>query len=99
VKCLHRIIVILGVALVTLAPIVCRVDAPENAYDETDTPFSLFTPVIVGTNLTSPEESIGAIREEQLQSPEFDIATHEVTPKPGMYNSHSLLILLCKFLC
>jgi len=99
VKCLQWIIVILGIGLVSLAPILPRVDAPETVYDETDTPVNLATPAVVGTNLTKPRETLPAIREEQPEWWEPHIATHEVAPKLGMRDSHSLLSRLCKFLC
>lgn len=99
VKCLHWIIVILGMGLVSLAPIIPRVDVPETVYDETDVPVNLATPVVVGTSLTKPNEKLGTIREEQVESWQPDIATHDVASKPGVDDSHSLLCVLCKFLC
>jgi hypothetical protein len=99
VKCLHWIIVILGIGLVSLAPITHRPDAPETAYDETDTPVSLTRPDVVGLNLTMPSEKLGATPTEQWGSWEPDITTHEVALKPGVRDSQSRLSLLCKFLC
>jgi hypothetical protein len=98
-KCLQWMVVILGISLVSLAPIIPRVDLPETVYDETDTPVNLATPVAVGTNLTKPREKLPANREEKRGWWEPHIATHEAAPKLGMRDSHSVLSLLCKFLC
>jgi hypothetical protein len=98
VKCLHWIIVILAIGVVSLAPIVPRVDAPETVYNETDTPVNLATPVVVGTSFTKPSEKPAAIGEERGRSREPYIA-HAMGPEPGVRDSRSPLSLLCKFLC
>ena len=99
VKCLHWIIVILGVSLFAVAPIVTRVDAPETAYDETDAPVNLATPIAVGINFILPNDRRGTISREQPGSPQSASKPHEVALTPGMHDSHSLLSLLCTFLC
>jgi hypothetical protein len=98
-KYLRWIIVILGIGLVSLAPIVPRVDAPETPYDEAETPVNLDTPAVVGINLRTPSATLGAIPRERREWWEPGIATHEVALKPGMRDSRSLLSLLCQFLC
>ena len=97
-KCLHWIIVILAIGLVSLAPIVPRLDAPETVYNETDTPVNLATPVVVGTGFTKPSEKPAAIGEERAGSRE-PYSAHAMEPESGVRDSHSLLTLLCTHLC
>jgi hypothetical protein len=99
VKCLHWIIVIVGIGLISLRPIVPQIDAPETAYNESDSPVDLATPVVVGINLTMPGEKLRLIPAEERVSCKPGITRREVSLKPGMSDSHSWLTLLCKFLC
>ena len=85
--------------LVSVALIQPRVDDPETPYDETDTSANLAIPVVVGMNVTIPSEKLGAIPREQRQLRKPGVTTHESVLKPGMRDSHSLLSLLCTFLC
>jgi hypothetical protein len=53
-KCLRWAIVIFGVCVIFLTSIVPRVDSPETAYNETDAPTNLTTPLVAQPNLVTP---------------------------------------------
>jgi hypothetical protein len=98
-KLLRWTIVIVGVSFVFLVPIVPQVDAPETAYDETDTPINLTTPLVARTNFVGHTGHYVAIPREKRVRWTPGAAMYEVRLKPAMRTSHSLLNLLCKLLC
>jgi hypothetical protein len=97
-KYLRWMIVILGI-FVCLSSIIPRVDAPETAYDETDAPVNVATPLVARTNVVMPAAHIVAISREQQVAWKSDTAMHIAMPKPVLRVSHSLLDLLCTLLC
>jgi hypothetical protein len=74
-------------------------DAPETAYNETDTPVNLTTPIVARTNLVMPTWHLVAIPREQRVWWKPGTAMYGVTLKPRMRASHSLLNLLCELRC
>ena len=89
----------LGVLFVSLSSIVPRLDAPETSYNETDTPVNVTTPLAVRNDLGVPAVQTVAVRGEQSARLELHATVNGVPQKPGMRTSHSLLKVLCTFLC
>jgi hypothetical protein len=98
-KCLRWAIVIFGVCVIFLTSIVPRVDSPETAYNETDAPTNLTTPLVAQPNLVTPTVHSVVIPREERGWREPVTAMHVVRPKPGIRVSHSLLDLLCTLIC
>jgi hypothetical protein len=98
-KYLRWTIIIVGVLFVCLSSIVPRVDSPETAYNETDTPTNLTTPLVARPNLVTPTVDSVTLPQEQRVRWEPVAAIHRVTLKLGIRVSHSLLDLLCTLLC
>jgi hypothetical protein len=98
-KYLRWTIVIFGVCFVSLSSIVPRVDSPETAYNETDAPVNLTTPLVTQPNLVTPTVHSVVIPREQRVWWEPVTAMCVVTLKRGIRVSHSLLDLLCTLLC
>jgi len=98
-RLLRWAIVIVGVSFVSLASIVPRVDAQETAYDETDSPVNLTTPIVARTNLVAPIGHTVAIPKEQRVWSKPGTAMYGVALQPRMRASYSLLNLLCELLC
>ena len=92
-------IVIFGVCFVSLSSIIPRVDSPETAYDETDAPVNLTTPLVARPNLVTPTVHSVVIPREQRVWWEPVTAMDVARPKLGIRVSHSLLDLLCALLC
>jgi hypothetical protein len=98
-KYIRWTIVIMGVWFVSMSSIVPRFDAPETAYNETDTPVNLTTPIVARTNLVVPAGHSVVIPREQRVWREADTTLHGLSLKPALRVSHSLLDLLCTLLC
>jgi hypothetical protein len=98
-KYLRWTIIIFGVFFVSLSSIVPRVDSPETAYNEADTPVNLTTPLVARPNLVTPTVHSVVIPREQRAWWEPVTAMRVVTLKRGIRVSHSLLNLLCALLC
>jgi hypothetical protein len=98
-KYIRWTIVIVGVWFVSMSSIVPRFDAPETAYNETDTPVNLTTPLVARTNLVMPAGHSVVISREQRVWREPGTTMFTVAPKPARRVSHSLLDLLCTLLC
>jgi hypothetical protein len=92
-------VVMLGLLCVSLASIVPAMDDPETAFNETETPINLTTPVNSRTNFVAPAGDPVVILEKQQAWWNPNTMMHGITLKPGMRSSHSLLNLLCKLLC
>jgi hypothetical protein len=99
VRRLRCAVVVFGIYFVALSSIVPRVDSPETAYDESDAPVNLTTPLVARTNLVMPTGHFVVIPREQRVSSERATARNVVTLRPGMCISHSLLTFLCTLLC
>jgi hypothetical protein len=98
-KYLRWTIVIFGVCFVSLSSVVPRVDSPETAYNETDAPANLTTPLVALPILVAPTVHSVVTPREQRGWWEPVSAMHVVTLKLGIRVSHSLLNLLCTLLC
>lgn len=89
---------ILVIWFVSLSSILPRVDSPETAYDETDSPINLTSPVEVLTIVVMPITHFAVISKEQRVWSEPS-ATTNMTPNPGISISHFVLTPLCILLC
>jgi hypothetical protein len=98
-KYLRWTIVIFGVCFVSLSSIVPPVDSPETAYNETDAPANLATPLVARPNLVTPAAHSVVIPREQQGWWEPVTAMQVVTLRLGIRVSHSLLDLLWTLLC
>jgi hypothetical protein len=98
-KYLRWTIIIFGVCFVSLSSIVPRVDSPETAYNEADTPVNLTIPFVVRPTLVTPTVHSVVVPREQPVWREPVTATHVVTLELGIRVSRSLLDLLCTLLC
>jgi len=98
-KLLRWTIAALEISFVCFASIVPRVDDPATAFDETDSPVCVATPLATRTNLVLRGGHSVAIRIKQLVRREPCTTIYQLTPEPGSCSSHSLLYLLCKLLC
>lgn len=99
VRSLHAIVAIIGISVVCVCLVVIRADDPETAYDESETPVSVATP-IVGTTVNSPLVS-------DARHPGADVGMEAESPRNpqvvkdtrGMIAVGIRLERLCKFLC
>jgi hypothetical protein len=98
-KPLRWTIAILEISFVCLALIVPRVDDPATAFDETDSPVNVTTPLVARTNLVLPAGHSVAIPRERRARWKPCTTIYGLTLEPGICSSHSLLSLLCKLLC
>jgi hypothetical protein len=99
VKLLRWTIAILEISFVCFALIMPRVDDPATAFDETDSPVNVTTPLVARTNLVLPAGPSVAIPRERRVRWKPCTAIYGLTPEPGICSSHSLLYFLCKLLC
>lgn len=90
--------VVLGIWFVSISSILPRVDSPETAYDETDAPINLTTPVEAWTIVVMPIMHFTVISEEQRVWSERS-TTSMLTSKPGTCASRSVQGLLSILLC
>jgi len=93
------IVVILGLLCVSLASVVPQLDVPDTAFNETDAPVNVTTPVVAQTNFAVPTAHPVIIPRKQLAWWSPSTMMHGIAPKPRMRASHSLLNLLCRLLC
>ena len=96
-KHLRWMIVGLELLLVGFALIVPQVDAPETAYNETDTPTNLTTPFVANFAM-SHGHRVTIPTERRVWSEPRD-TVYTITVKAIKRASHSTLILLCELLC
>lgn len=90
--------VILVIWFVSLSSILPRVDSPETAYDETDSPINLTSPVEALTIVVTPITHFAVISKEQRVWSEPSTTTN-MTPNPGISISPFVLTPLCILLC
>jgi hypothetical protein len=98
-KLLRWTIAILEISFVCLALIVSPVDDPATAFDESDFPVRVTTPVVARTNLVLPAGHSAAVPKQQRVRSGPCTTIYKLTPEPGSCSSHSLLYRLCKLLC
>jgi hypothetical protein len=98
-KHLRWTVVILGLSFVSLASIIPRADDPGTAFNETDAPINLTTPVVAQVNYVVPTRHFVAIPREQRVGWKASTMMHQATQLRRMRTSHSLLNLLCELLC
>jgi hypothetical protein len=94
-KLLRWTMAIFGISFIFLALIVPRVDDPATAFDETDSPVNVTTPLVARTNLVLPAGYSVAIPGERRVHRKPCTTIYGLTPEPGIRASHSLLNLLC----
>jgi hypothetical protein len=95
-----RWIAILGLSFVSLVSIIPRVDAPETAFDETDTPVNLTIPLVVRAVFRVPAGHSSGIPRTQRVWCKPGTTMNRTTLKPmDRGGSRSLLNFLCTLLC
>jgi hypothetical protein len=99
VKLLRWTIAFLEISFVCFALIVPRVDDPATAFDETDSPVNVTTPLVARTNLVLPAGHSVAIPRERRVRWKPRTTIYGLTPEPGIYSSRSLLYVVCALLC
>jgi hypothetical protein len=99
VKRVRWTIVILGLLCISSALFIPLADDPGTAFNETDTPVSFIASIISRTHFVVPPGQSVVIPTEQRVWWTTSTVRHEVTLKPEIRSSHSLLSLLCKLLC
>jgi hypothetical protein len=102
VKYLRWIIVVFGIFPISVLSIAVRVDDPETAYEETESPVNLTIPVsitrIARTILITVEHPV-AISRGQRVCRDARTTVYAITAKRALPVSHSRLNLLCTLLC
>lgn len=100
-------IVVIGIWLISFSSILPRVDDPETAYDETETPVNLttflnlstVTSAATGANPATRVRHPVTISRGQRACWEAGTTIYAVTAKRGARVSRSRLNLLCALLC
>jgi len=102
VKYLRGTIVVFGILLISVLSTAARVDDPETAYNETDTPVNATTSVsiarIATTNLIMVERPVTIFR-GQRECCDGSATMYAITVKRALPASYARLTLLCTLLC